>query len=218
MFGPALMACPVGYYKARSRSVYFPKQCGWYDFYSGEFIEGGHRLIVDAPYERIPVFVPAGSIIPVGPAVQYAAEKPDAPLTIYIYTGKDAHFTLYEDDGTTYAYENGKFATIPFSWDEGTGTLTIGERQGEFPGMAVKRTFRVVIVSPNSPQPFGSENGAISVEYEGDSLQVMGYSHRTTTCWSAMNSRNSPGSSTHWSSKFTNERSFAGSCSVTVVV
>ena len=169
LLGPALMAAPVYTYGARSRSVYLPEGCGWYDFYTGQIVGGG-RQEVAAPYERIPLFVPAGSILPVGPEVQYAGEQPNAPLTIYVYTGKDAHFTLYEDDGTTYAYESGKFATIPFSWDEGTGTLTIGERQGKFPGMAAKRTFRVVFVSPDSPKPFGSEDGAVSVEYEGESL------------------------------------------------
>jgi alpha-D-xyloside xylohydrolase len=170
LLGPSLMAAPVYTYGARSRSVYLPEACTWYDFYTGH-IAGNGRQDVGAPYERIPLFVPAGSILPVGPEVQYAAEQPNAPLTLYVYTGRDASFTLYDDDGTTYAYERGQYASIPISWNEATATLTIGACQGKYTGMAAKRAFRVVFVSPDSPQAFGSENGAVSVEYEGDSLK-----------------------------------------------
>ena len=119
MFGPALMACPVGYYKARNRSVYFPKQSGWYDLYSGEKIidaeDTSHlssrRLVVDAPYERIPVYVREGSIIPYGPEMQYSDERPADNITLYVYAGRNGEFQLYEDEGTNYNYEKGKFAT-----------------------------------------------------------------------------------------------------------
>ena len=116
MFGPALMACPVGYYKARNRTVYFPKQSGWYDLYSGEHIAGGQRLVVDAPYERIPVFVREGSIIPYGPEMQYSDERPAADITLYVYAGSNGSFQLYEDEGTNYNYEKGKYATIDITY------------------------------------------------------------------------------------------------------
>ena len=120
MFGPAFMACPVGYYKARNRQVYFPKQSGWYDLYSGEFINGGQKLIVDAPYGRIPVYVREGSIIPFGPELQWSDEKPAELINLYVYTGADGQFQLYEDEGTNYNYEKGKYATIDFNYDEAT--------------------------------------------------------------------------------------------------
>ena len=104
MFGPALMACPVGYYKARNRSVYFPKQCGWYDFYTGEHYDGGQHLVVDAPYEKIPVFVREGAIIPFGPAMEWSDEKPAELINLYVYEGQDGSFQLYEDEGTNYNY------------------------------------------------------------------------------------------------------------------
>ena len=99
MFGPAFMACPVGLYKARNRKVYFPKASGWYNLYDGEFIEGGQSLIVDAPFERIPVFVREGSIVPFGPEIQYSDEKPASEITLYVYAGRNGEFQLYEDEG-----------------------------------------------------------------------------------------------------------------------
>ena len=173
MFGPALMACPVGYYKARNRAVYFPEQCGWYDFYTGSFIEGGQRLIVDAPYERIPVFVREGSIIPFGPEIQYCDEKPAELINLYVYTGKDATFQLYEDEGTNYNYEKGKYATIDISYSEATRTLTIGQRKGTFPGMLKSRRFNVVVVSKDKPQPLNLDNPeGQMITYSGKAVSV----------------------------------------------
>ncbi len=173
MFGPALMACPVGYYKARNRSVYFPRQNGWYDFYTGEFIEGGQRLVVDAPYDRIPVYVREGSIIPFGPELQYSDEKPAELINLYVYTGRDAQFMLYEDEGTNYNYEKGKYATIDISYDEAAKTLTIGARKGSFKGMLKQRRFNVVVVSKDHPQPLNLENPqGQMVLYEGKEVKV----------------------------------------------
>ena len=124
MFGPAFMACPVGYYKERSRSVYFPKQCGWYDLYTGDYIQGGQRIVVDAPYERMPVFVREGSIIPFGPEMEWSDEKPASLINLYVYEGADGQFKLYEDEGTNYNYEKGKYATINISYDDASKTLT----------------------------------------------------------------------------------------------
>jgi len=166
MFGPALMPCPVYEYKARSREVYFPEG-GWYDFYTGAYIAGGQTLTADAPYERIPLYVRAGSIIPFGPDMQWSDEKPADNIRLYVYAGRDADFTLYEDDGVTYGYEKGACATIPIHWDDASRTLTIGERKGTFPGMLESRTFTVIVVDPAHPSGFAPDASGTEVAYEG---------------------------------------------------
>jgi len=147
MFGPALLINPVTEYKSRKRSVYLPAGTGWYELETGKYLEGGQKIIADAPYTDIPVYVKEGSIIPFGPEIQYSDEKPANPLILYVYTGKNGEFELYEDENVNYNYEKGKFSIIPFNYDEKTHTLTIGERQGEFPGMLEERTIHVVWVS-----------------------------------------------------------------------
>ena len=173
MFGPALMACPVGYYKARNRAVYFPKQTGWYDLYTGEHIAGGQRLVVDAPYERIPVYVREGSIIPYGPEMQYSDERPADNITLYVYAGRNGEFQLYEDEGTNYNYEKGKFSTIDMSYDDAAKTLTIGKRQGDFKGMLKERRFRIVYVTADQPRALDFEpQNAPVVDYKGNQIVV----------------------------------------------
>ena len=171
MFGPALMPCPVYEYKARSREVYFPEG-GWYDFYTGAYIAGGQTLTVDAPYERIPLYVRAGSIIPFGPDMQWSDEKPADNIRLYVYAGRDADFTLYEDDGVTYGYEKGAYAMIPIHWDDASRTLTLGERKGSFPGMLESRTFTVVVVDPAHPAGFVPDASGTEMLYDGKSLQM----------------------------------------------
>ena len=171
MFGPALMPCPVYEYQARSREVYFPEG-GWYDIYTGEYIQGSQTQVVPAPYERIPLFARAGSIIPFGPEIEWSGEKPADDICLYVYSGADVDFTLYEDDGLTYGYEKGKFSTIPVSWDETSGTLTIGARQGSFPGALEKRSFRVVLVDPSHPVPYDPDASGKPVSYEGSSISL----------------------------------------------
>ena len=171
MFGPALMPCPVYEYKARSREVYFPEG-GWYDFYTGAYIAGGQTLTADAPYERIPLYVRAGSIIPFGPDMQWSDEKPADNIRLYVYAGRDADFTLYEDDGVTYGYEKGAYATIPIHWDDASRTLTLGERKGSFPGMLETRTFTVVVVDPAHPAGFAPDASGTEMLYDGKSLQM----------------------------------------------
>ena len=171
MFGPALMPCPVYEYQARSREVYFPKG-GWYDIYTGEYIQGSQTQVVPAPYERIPLFARAGSIIPFGPEIEWSGEKPADDICLYVYSGADVDFTLYEDDGLTYGYEKGKFSTIPISWDEASGTLTIGARQGTFPGVLEKRSFRVVLVDPSHPVPYDPDASGQPLSYDGSSISL----------------------------------------------
>ena len=147
MFGPSILVAPVYEYKARDRKVYFPSACGWYDFYSGQFIPGGRYLDVSAPYERLPLFVREGSIIPFGPEIEYTSQKLADPVTLFVYTGRNASFTLYEDEGVNYGYERGECTFIPFNYDEVSGELTIGERKGQYPGMLRDRTFNIVWVT-----------------------------------------------------------------------
>ena len=173
MLGPALMACPVGYYKARNRSVYFPELYNWYDLYTGEAIEGGQRLVVDAPYERIPVFVRAGAIIPFGPEMEWSDEKPAELINLYVYAGSDGEFQLYEDEGTNYNYEKGKYATIDIRYDDTTRTVTFSQRKGQFPGMLKNRRFNVVFITPEQPRALNLDNpeGKL-VQYNGKAVSV----------------------------------------------
>ena len=173
MFGPALMACPVGYYKARNRSVYFPKQCGWYNLYTNEYIEGGQRLVVDAPYEQIPVFVREGAIIPFGPEMEWSDEKSAELINLYVYAGQNGSFQLYEDEGTNYNYEKGKYATIDITYDDAAKTVSFGARKGQFPGMLKNRQFNIVLISKDAPQPLNLDNptGKL-VNYNGKAISI----------------------------------------------
>lgn len=175
MFGPSLMACPVGEYKARSREVYFPKTRGWYDLYTKRYYQGGRTMAVDAPYGRIPVFVPEGAIIPFGPELQYSDEKQPELITLYVYAGADGSFTLYEDEGTNYNYEKGRYSTIEFSYDNAARTLTISGRKGAFKGMLKARRFNIVLVD-NASKPTKdldlSASGGTMVHYDGKAVTV----------------------------------------------
>ena len=173
MFGPALMACPVGYYKARNRSVYFPEQCGWYNLYTNEYVEGGQRLIVDAPYEQIPVFVREGAIIPFGPEMEWSDEKPAELINLYVYAGQNGTFQLYEDEGTNYNYEKGKYATIDITYDDSMKTVTFGARKGSFPGMLKNRRFNVVYITKDAPKPLNLDDPeGKMVQYNGKVVTV----------------------------------------------
>ena len=154
MFGPALMACPVGYYK-------------------GEYTEGGQRLIVDAPYEQIPVFVREGAIIPFGPEMEWSDEKPAELINLYVYAGQNGTFQLYEDEGTNYNYEKGKYATIDITYDDAARTVSFGARKGQFNGMLKNRRFNVVLISKDAPKTLNLENPeGKMVDYNGKAVSV----------------------------------------------
>lgn len=173
MFGPAFMACPVGQYKERSRSVYLPAQCGWYDLYTGRHFTGGQTITADAPYERIPVFVREGSIVPFGPDMEWCDEKPAELINLYVYQGKDGEFQLYEDEGVNYNYEKGRYATIDITYNDAKKTLTIGARKGSFDGMLTHRRFNIVVVSPTKQQQLNLDNPqGKMVNYTGKSITV----------------------------------------------
>ncbi len=171
MLGPAFMPCPVYEYGARSRSVWFPEG-GWYDFYTGRHIAGGQRLSVDAPYSRMPLYVREGSIVPVGPAMEWSDEKQADDILLAVYAGRDARFVLYEDENVNYGYEKGRFARIPLEWDEEGRTLTVGPREGSFPGMLESRRFRVVVCDPGHPFAYDPDAPGTAIQYDGTAQQI----------------------------------------------
>ncbi|HEY4662018.1 MAG TPA: TIM-barrel domain-containing protein [Terriglobales bacterium] len=148
MFGPSILVNPVLKENSTHRSVYLPESKVWYDFWTGASEEGSREVDAEASLERIPLFVRAGSLIPLGPEVEYADQKPGGPIELRVYSGADSSFDLYQDAGDTYDYEKGARAIIPLRWSEASKTLSIGERQGEYPGMPRNMEFDVVWVTP----------------------------------------------------------------------
>jgi len=146
MFGPDILVSPVLTQGATSRTLYLPAGTRWYDFWTGKRDEGGAEVNVEAPLDRIPLAVRAGSILPLGPAIEYAGQATD-PIELRVYPGADANFTLYEDEGDSYRYQSGAHATIPIHWEDASRALTVGDRVGSYPGMPASHTFHVVIVS-----------------------------------------------------------------------
>jgi alpha-D-xyloside xylohydrolase len=158
LFGPAFMVSPVTEplqslhacaSGQKARKIYLPSPAAWFDFWTGQTYAGGQTIDAPAPIETLPLCVKAGSIVPMGPFLQYASEKPADPIELRIYPGANADFNLYEDENDTYNYEHGAYSTIPFHWDDTKHCLTIGATQGHFPGMLKEREFAVVIVSPS---------------------------------------------------------------------
>jgi len=172
LFGPAILVNPVTEPGAATRRLYLPK-ARWYDFWSGHAIEGGKSIDAAATLDRLPLYVRAGSIVPMGPDLEYAAEKPADPIELRVYPGANGSFTLYEDENDGYDYEKGVYATIPMHWDDAGGTLTIGERQGRFRGMLETRTFRVVFAGEGHGTGIGQTAQADKiVAYTGTAVTV----------------------------------------------
>lgn len=173
LFGPAFLVAPVTTFGATSRSVYLPAGTSWIDFNSGTRYAGGQTIDAAAPLERMPLFVRAGSIVPTTTVQQYVDETPDAPLTLVVYTGADGQFSLYEDDGKGYGYEKGEFSRIPLQWSEAKGILSVGAREGGWPGMQERRTLKVRFVDG-----LRADAGALepevdaTVQYDGAVLTV----------------------------------------------
>lgn len=173
MMGPSIMVNPVYTYGARQREVYFPKNTTWYCFYTGKVMsKGGETLTVPAPYEYLPLYVRAGSIIPYGPAMQYCDEKQADNIRLFVYQGANGQFTLYEDENVNYGYEAGRCAKIKITYDEAKKTLTIGDREGSFPGMLQERTFTVVTVNASKAQGYDPEASGIEVKYNGKKTEI----------------------------------------------
>ncbi|MBQ7318986.1 MAG: DUF5110 domain-containing protein [Clostridia bacterium] len=158
LFGRSLLVSPVTeaqYFEGadtpcdhpHTKQVYLPAGADWYDFWTGERHRGGQEITVPTPIDSMPLFVRAGSIIPTAPVMQYADEIPDAPYTLTVYPGADAHFTLYEDSGDGYAYEKGEYAEVDVTWNDATATLKISDRRGSFPSLVQKRELHVQLVN-----------------------------------------------------------------------
>ncbi|MDR3689383.1 MAG: glycoside hydrolase family 31 protein [Fimbriimonas sp.] len=167
MFGPSILVNPVTSYRTRSRMVYLPDTPGgWYDLWDAKWHEGGKSELAPAPYDAIPLYVKAGSIVPIGPEVQFTGQDPEGPVTLYVCTGANAKFTIYDDDGVSYGYEKGQCSTIPVGWDEKRRILTIGARKGSFPGMAEHRSFAVLFLTK------GGTAGFRQISYDGKSTTL----------------------------------------------
>ena len=135
----------VDFTAAKTAVKYLPKGTTWYDYWTNKPYKGGQRVTLETTFDRVPMFVRAGSILPLGPEMQYVGEKSWDHLELRVYPGADGSFTLYEDEGDNYNYEKGAYSVIPFSWNDKTRTLTLGDRQGNYPGMLQKRQFTVVL-------------------------------------------------------------------------
>ncbi len=176
MYGPAILVNPVTEPGATERRLYLPK-AKWFDFWTGAATnvaaDSGKFVDAPAPIDRMPLYVRAGSIIPLGPEEEYSNQKAADPVELRVYPGADGSFTLYEDENDTYHYEKGAFATIPLHWNDSTRTLTIGARTGSFPGMLDGRTFRVVFVSEGHGGGGDSTiNADQTVQYSGREVLV----------------------------------------------
>ncbi len=156
----------------KSRKVYLPGKNNWTDFWTGETFTGGQSMTAPAPIDIIPLFVKAGSIIPMGPYIQYATEKPADPIELRIYPGADGTFELYEDENDNYQYEHGKYALIPFAWNDKAKTLTVGDRTGAFDGMLNERTFQVILVHPSAGTGVEPSRTSKTVHYSGKRVVV----------------------------------------------
>jgi len=181
MFGPAFLVNPVmeRMYSLpdskkikKTRQVYLPKSAGWYDFWTGKFIAGGKTIQAAAPIETLPLYIKAGSIVPMGPYLQYATEKAADPIEIRLYTGADAEFVMYEDENDTYNYEQGAYSTITMNWNEANKTLIIHDRKGDFPGMLKDRTFRIVKVNATNGTGVKPALKAEQVSYTGQKINI----------------------------------------------
>lgn len=183
MFGPSFLICPVTHpmyfgpqnkvlNQPHSRSVYLPAKTNWIDFWTNKTVKGGQTIICDAPISHIPIFVKAGSIIPVGPAITYAAEQVEAPIELRIYAGQNGRFNYYEDDGISYDYKNNRYARYTIYWNDKRQLLTFGKRQGNFNGLVKERKFKVVYISPDCSNDANDNATIKSVLYNGRQQQI----------------------------------------------
>ena len=164
MFGKSLLVAPVTEANVNQWNVYLPIDADWFDFWTGKHFAGGQTIKTDAPLDKIPLFVKAGSVIPMGKVIQSSAEKSDT-LEIRVYEGADARFELYEDEGDNYNYEKGLYSTITFRWDDKAQKLTISDRKGSFPGMLKNRSFTIVKIS-------SADKKEKVVNYTGKSVKI----------------------------------------------
>lgn len=171
MFGQSILVAPVTSTE-KKRSLYLPEGAQWVDFWTGDIQQGGQEITREAPVDMIPLYVKAGSIIPVGPSVQYTTEKPWDDLQIRIYPGADAEFILYEDEADNYNYEKGEYTTIRMTWNDKNREFTIHPRQGSYAGMLQNRNFRVVVVDKQQGLGMDNESCTTNIEYTGKKVKT----------------------------------------------
>jgi alpha-D-xyloside xylohydrolase len=167
MFGQSFLVAPVTEPNVTELPVYLPKATAWYSFWTGKQFSGGQTINASAPIDKIPVFVKAGSIVPVGKFLQYTGQKTADTLEIRIYKGADGRFELYEDEGDNYNYEKGAYSVIPFEWNEQKQALTIGKRQGDFEGLLKERIFNIVWVNESDGKGVDISLSKKSIKYTG---------------------------------------------------
>lgn len=173
MFGPSLLVNPVYTQHATERKVYLPAGKGWFDLYTGKYSEGGQYINAAAPYEKIPVFVKEGSIIPVGEDIQHTNDINTDKITLYVYAGRDASFNLYEDEAVNYNYEKGAFCNIPISYKEASKTLTIGKCSGNFKGISKNKIFRIVWIDKSRKTTIDfSAQADTAISYNGNEQTI----------------------------------------------
>jgi alpha-D-xyloside xylohydrolase len=180
LFGSSLLINPVTKPGATRRNVYLPAGQGWVDFWTGKRFSGGQTIEADSPIDRMPIFVQAGSILALGPIIDSTEQLQNAPLDIRLYPGRNGSFTLYEDEGDSYRYEKGIYSTISFSWNDSRRMLSIGDRKGDYPGMAAKRTFRIVLVGEGTGIGAQPDEAGIDVHYTGRAQTVRLDERRST--------------------------------------
>ena len=172
MFGKSILVAPVTEAAVTEWNVYLPKSNGWYDFWTGKHFTGGQTIKADAPQDKIPLFVKAGSIVPMGKFMQYTSEKPMDTLEIRIYPGADGQFTLYNDEGNNYNYEKGKYTTVPFRWNEQQQTLTVDKQQGSYAGALKKCVLNIIWVNELNGKGIEISPKAKTVVYTGEKISV----------------------------------------------
>jgi len=174
MFGKAFLVAPITEPDITEWDVYLPKTTTWYDFWSGKKYDGGQTITTQAPLNKIPLFVRAGSVVPMSKMIQYSGQLKTDTVEIRIYRGADGWFELYEDENDNYNYEKGVYSTIDFRWNNASGTLNIGKRNGEFPGMLQTRIFRIVLVSQEEGTGTDiSKKFQKEVRYKGKEIRVV---------------------------------------------
>ena len=152
----------VDWTATKSATKYLPKGATWYDFWTGKAYKGGQSITITTSFDRAPMFVRAGSILPLGPEMQYVGEKAWDNLELRVYPGADGAFTLYEDEGDNYNYEKGIYSTITFQWNDKTRTLTIHDRKGDYHGMLKHRQFTITL-------PDGATH---TIDYDGYQKEI----------------------------------------------
>jgi alpha-D-xyloside xylohydrolase len=158
---------------AKVRNLYLPKNTRWYDFWTGKSVQGGKTIKAKATIDILPLYIKAGSIVPMGLFMEWATQKPADPIELRIYKGADGNFVLYEDENDNYNYEKGMYSTIEFTWNDRSNILIIGERKGTFTGMLEKRKFNIVLIKENHGNgiPICQTPDKI-VEYSGKSISL----------------------------------------------